>query len=225
MRLAASLATNVRSAPKSARDYPQSAATMSHDPLRRGSHHLRPALGPAVGFDHGFETSVMTLRVPGDGPCVPSAFLKTSSLNLVSAGPMISLSNAARAQSDASPLPIRPSTASIANFQNVFGRRFMTRAKATFVFWWSGRKDPTSACKRVPEVRRRTVGHEIARSVSPSCLRSESAAAPAYSCRRPWLAEPASVRPRWTSSASRAGARGVRRGSYRRRRSSVDYGP
>jgi hypothetical protein len=110
-------------------------------------------------------------------------------------------------------------------FQNVFGRRFMTRAKATFVFWWSRRKDPTSACKRVPEVRRRTVGHEIARSVSPSCLRSESAAAPAYSCRRPWLAEPASVRPRWTSSASRGGARRVRRGSYRRRRSSVDYGP
>ena len=30
-------------------------------------------------------------------------------------------------------------------FRKVFGRRFMTRAKATSVFWWSGRKDPTSA--------------------------------------------------------------------------------
>jgi hypothetical protein len=51
----------------------------------------------------------------------------------------------ARAQLDASSSLIRPATSLIANFRNVFGRRFMTRAKATSVFWWSRRKDPTSA--------------------------------------------------------------------------------
>jgi hypothetical protein len=50
-------------------------ALLSHDPLRRSSHHLRTALEPAVGLEHGFETAVVVLRDPGDGLCVPSGLV------------------------------------------------------------------------------------------------------------------------------------------------------